>query len=155
MKKVFYIITLVVLCLTSFQNMQAQTFKGKLTNIQMNNKHFNDVNDVTFTLTSIDGEAYKLRSSPIGPIGKMPGTINVDASVLVDTLKQISPDWTESVAGTLDLKIGGSLEIYMTNISGSKTDNSINFVLDTYSLKILGIEAMKASVTFNGTKVSN
>ena len=46
----------------------------------------------------------------------------------------------------------------MKNISGKLKGDSINFVLDTYSLgilEILGIKAMRASVTFNGTKVSN
>lgn len=158
MKKIINLVTLIVLCLTSLQTIQAQTFKGTLSNVKMNDKTYNNVNDVTFTLTKQHGDTYSLTSSPIGPIGKMPGTINVNATVLIDSLGQISPDFSTKKAGTLNLKAGGSLSLNMKNISGNKKNNSINFILDTYSLdilEILGIEAMRASVTFDGTKVSN
>ena len=158
MKKAFHVIALIAFCLIGIQNIQAQTFKGTLSNVSMNDKTYNNVNDVTFTLTKKNGDNYILTSSPIGPIGKMPGTINVNASIIVNEKGHISTNSVDEFAGTLDLKLGGSLNIYMTNITGRNEGDSINFVLDTYSLdilEILGIEAIRASVTFNGTKVSN
>ena len=153
--KLYIIIMLVVLCFAGLQNIQAQTFKGKLTSVKMNNKPYDEVNDVMFTLSNLGEQAYKLKSSPIGPIGKMPGTINVDATVLIDSSKKILPDRNVSKAGTLNLTIGTNMDIYMTNISGNIKGDSINFVLDTYSVEIFGIKAVNASVTFKGTKVSN
>jgi len=155
MKKTILSIALAAMCVFGIQNAKAQTFTGTLTNVKMNSKTYSDVNNVSFTLTNEDGEVYNLTSTPIGPIGKMPGTINVNATVFVDENGNISAASIGDVAGTLDLSIGGSLNIYMTSISGNVNDGSIYFVLDTYSVEILGIQAIKASVTFNGTKVSD
>lgn len=148
MKKLRILLVLIATCLCSVVGAQT-TYTGSLTNVQMNGSSYNDVDNVTFTLTPKTGNTYSLVSSAIGPIGKMPGTINVDAEVTVDANGNISATEGE-VAGTLVTKIGIKFNIYMTSISGSVANGQISFVLNTYAMQILGYEAFNASVTFNG-----
>lgn len=153
MRKVIMLIAIVAMCVLGIQNVQAQsvdisgTYTGKLTNVTMNDNTYDDVSSVTFTFTKLSDGVYNLKSSAIGPIGKMPGTINVDATVYVDDSGELSADAGDN-AGTLVTTIGIPFNIYMTSISGNVSGGLQGFVLDTYAMKILGYEAFNASVTF-------
>lgn len=155
MKRIMTIIAIMAMYLICSQNVSAETitYIGKLTNVTMNGKTYDDVPNVTFTLISTNKDGvYKLKSDPIGPIGSMPGTINVDATV--NSNDGVLSSDAGKKAGTLELKIGGKLNIYMTSLTGNADKSSAHFVLDTYSLEIFGIKAVQASVTFTSESVT-
>lgn len=156
MKKLMTFVAFIAMCVCGILNANAQsvdfsgTYTGNLTNVKMNQKDYSDVPAVTFTLTKSSDNTYQLKSSEIGPIGKMPGTITVDAVVSVDDLGNLSAN-TGETAGVLKTKIGLSFNIYMTGIVGNLNQSPLSFQLDTYALKILGFEAFDASVTFTSS----
>lgn len=125
-------------------NAQSQTtLTGKLTNVTMNGKSYNDVENVSFLLIDNgDGTGQLMSLSDIGPIGKMPGAISVNMSVKINN-GELSATAKET-AGTLNFKTGGSVDIYTTALSGTAND----FTLETYALSVLGFSAFNASVTF-------
>ena len=126
-------------------NAQSQTtLTGKLTNVTMNGKTYADVENVSFLLVDNgDGTGILMSLSDIGPIGKMPGAISVNMDVAIEN-GELSVLNANKTAGTLNLKIGGSIDIYASSLSG----NAKKFTLDTYALKVLGFSAFDGSVTF-------
>ena len=126
-------------------NAQSQTtLTGKLTNVTMNSKSYDDVENVSFLLIDNgDGTGQLMSLSDIGPIGKMPGAISVNMDVKIEN-GELSATKTGETAGTLNLKTGTTLNIYATSLSGTAK----NFTLKTYALSVLGFSAFNASVTF-------
>ena len=87
----------------------------------------------------------------IGPIGKMPGTIEVNMTVTISENGALSAS-ADDPAGTLVLNTGGSMDISVSSFSGQVNGNTIHFVLNTYAFKAFGAEVFPASVTFDGNK---
>lgn len=154
MKKAFLLIAIVAMCVLGIQNAQAQDvdysgiYTGSLSNVTMNDNTYADVSGVTFTLTKLSGTNYKLTSTAIGPIGSMPGTINVNATVTITDDGTMSATAGKQAGTLVTTTLGATFKIYMTSISGDASESPLSFVLDTYALKILGYEAFNASVTF-------
>lgn len=151
MDKLKVVIASVMMCMLGILSVNAQeyagVYTGRLENVTMNDDNYDDVENVTFTLTHISGKNYNLTSSEIGPIGKMPGTITVDAKVTIED-GVLSAGEGER-AGTLKLSFGGiPFPIYMSSITGNVTESPLTFTLDTYSLKFMGYDMFEASVTF-------
>lgn len=147
MKKILFLLSFFVLNLLGVMNVSAQSqtvLTGKLTNVTMNNNDYADVTNVSFLLIDNgDGTGTLMSLQDIGPIGKMPGSIAVNMEVKIASDGSLSAT-KGSNAGTLNLKIGGSVNIYATSLNG----NSKSFVLDTYALKVFELSAFNASVTF-------
>ena len=98
-KKIFFVI-LMVLCLFGIAaDVNAQEYKGALSNVIMNGKHFNDVANQKFILD--DNGTYTLIGD-VKQIGKMPGSINVKLSISVNN-GVISPTTNEESAGELKI----------------------------------------------------
>lgn len=154
MKRAFLFIAIVAMCVLGIQNAQAQsvditgTYTGTLSNVTMNSKTYADVSNVSFTFTKVSDGVYSLTSTPIGPIGSMPGTINVNATVYVDEYGNLSADAGDQAGTLVTTTLEITFNIYMTGISGNVNNGVSSFVLDTYAAKILGYEAFNASVTF-------
>lgn len=157
MKQMFLSAVLTAVCLfglvaTASAQSQSQSYKGTLSNVTMNGKHFDNVNEVIFKLEKQDNGNYILSSAQdIGPIGKMPGSISVKVPVTV-TNGVITPVSVNTPAGKLKLKIGGSVTLKLKSLTGTVTDETVNFVLDTYA----GWESLPifpASVTFSGSRL--
>lgn len=147
MKKVLLFFAFMVASIVGAVNASAQsttTLTGKLIDVTMNEKHYSDVENVSFLFVDYGNGTGTLTSlQDIGPIGKMPGSIAVNMSVTINS----DGSWSATAggeAGKLNLKVGGSMNIYTTSLSG----NSKKFVLDTYALKVFGVSAFDASVTF-------
>lgn len=119
-------------------------YTGTLSNIQMNNKDYDDASNVQFTITS-DSRLV----GTIGGIGKMPGTINIDLPIYIDpTTGEIEAD--NAVAGSLSISGADLVTVYVKALTGNANDNTLHFVLDTYG-KFGIITMFPASVTFDGT----
>ena len=138
------------MCLFCFvSNVSAQDYKGTLSNVTMNGKHFNDVPNQIFVLTDNGDGTFQL-TGEVKQIGKMPGTINVDVQVLV-TNDIITPLEIDGKAGVLNLfNRRLSVTIKLRNITGSRVGNTLHFVLDTYA-GWKAIPTFPASVTFDGS----
>lgn len=150
MRKILLSTVLTVMSVFSFvANASAQNYKGTLSNVTMNGKHFNDVPNQIFILTDKGDGTYRL-TGEVKQIGKMPGTINVDVRVVV-TNDIISPYEIDGNAGVLNLFNGGlRVTIKLRNITGSRVGNTLHFVLDTYA-GWQAIPTFPASVTFDGS----
>lgn len=150
MRKLLLSTVLTVISVFSFvANASAQNYKGTLSNVTMNGKHFNDVPNQIFVLTDNGNGTFQL-TGEVKQIGKMPGTINVDVQVLV-TNDIISPKKIGDKAGVLNLFNGGlPVTIKLGNITGSRVGNTLHFVLDTYA-GWQAIPTFPASVTFDGS----
>lgn len=144
MKRFILMLAVVMLAVLGVNAQTEKTLKGKLTNVQMNNNNYADVEGVTFILTDNgDGTGTLESEEPIGPIGKMPGAINVNMAVAIDSKGGLSAK-EDSKAGVLDLNIGGSVTLYTTSLAGDTT----TFVLKTKALSVFGKAIFNASVTF-------
>lgn len=150
MKKNIFSAVLTIMCLFGFvSNVSAQDYKGTLSNVTMNGKHFNDVPNQIFVLTDNGDGTFQL-TGEVKQIGKMPGTINIDVQILI-TNDIISPREVDDKAGVLNLFNGGlSVTIKLRNITGSRVGNTLHFVLDTYA-GWKAIPTFPASVTFDGS----
>ena len=144
MKRFILMLAVVMLAVLGVNAQTEKTLKGKLTNVQMNNNNYADVEGVTFILTDNgDGTGTLESEEPIGPIGKMPGAINVNMAVAIDSKGGLSAK-EDSKAGVLDLNIGGPVTLYTTSLTGDTT----TFVLKTKALSVFGKAIFNASVTF-------
>lgn len=150
MRKILLSTVLTVMSVFSFvANASAQNYKGMLSNVTMNGKHFNDVPNQIFVLTDNGDGTFQL-TGEVKQIGKMPGTINVDVQVLV-TNDIITPLEIDGNAGVLNLFNGKlPVTIKLRNITGSRVGNTLHFVLDTYA-GWKAIPTFPASVTFDGS----
>lgn len=150
MRKILLSTVLTIMCLFCFvSNVSAQDYKGTLSNVTMNGKHFNDVPNQIFVLTDNGDGTFQL-TGEVKQIGKMPGTINVDVQVLV-TNDIITPLEIDGKAGVLNLfNRRLSVTIKLRNITGSRVGNTLHFVLDTYA-GWKAIPTFPASVTFDGS----
>lgn len=120
-------------------------FTGTLSNIVMNEKNYDNVSNVQFTIT---GDSRLVGT--IAQIGSMPGTINIDLAVYIDPVTgEIEAD--DSVAGSLSIAGADLVNVYVESLTGSVNDNTLHFVLDTYG-KFGVITMFPASVTFDGSK---
>lgn len=100
-KKIFFVI-LMVLCLFGIAaDVNAQEYKGALSNVIMNGKHFNDVANQKFILDDNGDGTYTLIGD-VKQIGKMPGSIHVKLSISVNN-GVISPTTNEERAGELKI----------------------------------------------------
>ena len=150
MKKLMFSAVLAVIGLFGLvSNASAQTsYKGTLSNITMNGKHFNNVGEKVFTLTQGEGNDYVL-SGTVDKIGKMPGTISVNVDVIINNGVMVFDPTGESKT-TLTVA-GIPVNLNVKSFTGTVTDNTLHFVLDTYA----GwgtLPVFPASVTFDGTK---
>lgn len=140
---------LTVMCLFGLvSNVSAQDYKGTLSNVTMNGKHFNNVEKQVFSLSD-KGNGIYLLTGRVQKIGKMPGTINIDLKVsIVNGI--ITPIEIDGEAGELSILGKLPVPIKLGSITGNLTDNTIHFVLDTYA-GWKAIPMFPASVTFDGT----
>lgn len=152
MKPIKLIIALVAILVLGTSGAKAQSvekiYTGTLSNITMNGKSYSDVANVTFELSDLAGE-YATLTGTIGPIGSMPGQINVDMTVKVSSTGILTADGGD-VAGKLVLNTGTEMNIYISSFNGNVTGGQLNFVLNTYASKVFGAEIFGASVTFSG-----
>lgn len=126
------------------------TYTGKLEKITMNGKSFKGLDHVTFTLNRLENGNYKMTSSPIGPIGKMPGEVNISLEIQIDKDGNMTaPKNVE--AGNIKKGIL-HLSITQESLSGHIKNKQMTFALDCYSMKLFGYKAVKAQVGFNGKK---
>lgn len=154
MKKINFFIALIVMSVCSILSVNAQelsgVYKGTLTDIKMNNKSYDDADNVTFIFTDYGNGKGNL-TGIIGPIGKMPGTIHVNMEVTITDGNVLTAS-KDTYAGKLVLNSGSSMDISVSSFSGYVTGNTIHFVLNTYAFKAFGAEVFPASVTFDGDK---
>lgn len=149
MRKNIFSAVLTIMCLFGFvSNVSAQDYKGTLSNVTMNGKHFNNVENQQFSLSDNGNGTYTLKGE-VKKIGKMPGTINIDLTVNV-TNGVITPVKVDSNAGELRIVGKFPILIKLSNITGHLTDKTIHFVLDTYA-GWKAIPLFPASVTFDGS----
>ena len=149
MKSIMFSAVLTVMCLFGLvSNVSAQDYKGTLSNVTMNGKHFNNVEKQVFSLSD-KGNGIYLLTGRVQKIGKMPGTINIDLKVsIVNGI--ITPIEIDGEAGELSILGKLPVPIKLGSITGNLTDNTIHFVLDTYA-GWKAIPMFPASVTFDGT----
>lgn len=149
MKSIIFSAVLTVMCLFGLvSNVSAQDYKGTLSNVTMNGKHFNNVENQVFSLSD-EGNGIYLLTGQVQKIGRMPGTINIDLKVsIVNGI--ITPIEIDGRAGKLSILGKLPVPIKLTNITGNLSDNTIHFVLDTYA-GWKAIPMFPASVTFDGT----
>lgn len=149
MKRLMLSVVLTVMCLFGIiANTNAQNYKGTLSNVTMNGKHFNNVENQVFSLSDNGDGTYNL-TGEVEKIGKMPGTINIELAVnVVNGI--ITPVEVDGSAGNLSIMDKLPIPINLSNITGNLTDNTVHFVLDTYA-GWKAIPLFPASVTFDGT----
>ena len=83
MKSIIFSAVLTVMCLFGLvSNVSAQDYKGTLSNVTMNGKHFNNVENQVFSLSD-QGNGVYLLTGRVQKIGKMPGTINIELQVSI------------------------------------------------------------------------
>lgn len=145
-KKIFFVI-LMVLCLFGIAaDVNAQEYKGALSNVIMNGKHFNDVANQKFILDDNGDGTYTLIGD-VKQIGKMPGSIHVKLSISVNN-GVISPTTNEESAGELKILKTFPVALILRNITGtlSSDHKTLHFTLETYAGWKL-IPTFPASVT--------
>ncbi len=149
MKNKILSIVLTVICLLAFAtNVCANDYRGTLSNITMNGKVFGNVTGQSFSLTDKKDGTYHL-TGKVQQIGKMPGTISIDFSVKI-TDGIITPINIYKPVGNLIILKRVPIAIKLRNITGSFTNNTLHFVLETYA-GWEKIPTFPASVTFDGT----
>ena len=132
-KKIFFVI-LMVLCLFGIAaDVNAQEYKGALSNIIMNGRHFNDVANQKFILDDNGDGTYTLIGD-VKQIGKMPGSIHVKLSISVKN-GVISPTTNEESAGELKILKTFPVALILRNITGtlSSDHKTLHFTLETYA----------------------
>lgn len=132
-KKIFFVI-LMVLCLFGIAaDVNAQEYKGALSNVIMNGKHFNDVANQKFILDDNGDGTYTLIGD-VKQIGKMPGSIHVKLSISVNN-GVISPTTNEESAGELKILKTFPVALILRNITGtlSSDHKTLHFTLETYA----------------------
>lgn len=149
-KKMFFVILMVICLFGTVADVNAQEYKGVLSNIIMNGKHFSDVSSQSFTLIDKGNDVYVLIGE-VGQIGKMPGSIYINLEVKVSN-GVITPVKLDDKAGTLIVFNGLPINISLRNITGtlSSDHKTLHFTLETYAGWKL-IPTFPASVIFNGT----
>lgn len=149
MKSIIFSAVLTVMCLFGLvSNVSAQDYKGTLSNVTMNGKHFNNVENQVFSLSD-QGNGVYLLTGRVQKIGKMPGTINIELQVsIVNGI--ITPIEIDRKAGELRILGKLAVSIKLGSITGNLTDNTIHFVLDTYA-GWKTVPTFPASVTFDGS----
>lgn len=149
MKSIIFSTVLTVMCLFGLvSNVSAQDYKGTLSNVTMNGKHFNNVENQVFSLSD-QGNGVYLLTGRVQKIGKMPGTINIELQVsIVNGI--ITPIEIDRKAGELRILGKLAVSIKLGSITGNLTDNTIHFVLDTYA-GWKAVPTFPASVTFDGS----
>lgn len=155
MKQLSFVIAFIAMIMFGAMSVKAQTvvdgvYTGTLSDIKMNGNSYDDATGVEFELLDNGNGTVTLMGS-IGPIGKMPGTIEVNMTVMISEDGILSAS-NGDPAGTLVLKTGGKMPISVSSFSGYVTGNTIHFVLNTYAFKAFGAEVFPASVTFDGDK---
>lgn len=155
MKQLSFVIAFIAMSVFGIMGAKAQTvvdgvYTGTLTNIMMNNNSYDDATGVEFELID-NGNGTGTLMGSVGPIGKMPGTIEVNMTVTISEDGTLSAQYGKP-AGNLVLKTGGSMEISVSSFSGQVSGNTIHFVLDTYAFEAFGVKMFPASVTFDGNK---
>lgn len=149
MKSIIFSAVLTVMCLFGLvSNVSAQDYKGTLSNVTMNGKHFNNVENQVFSLSD-QGNGVYLLTGRVQKIGKMPGTINIELQVsIVNGI--ITPIEIDCKVGELSILGKLAVSIKLGSITGNLTDNTIHFVLDTYA-GWKAVPTFPASVTFDGS----
>ena len=149
MKSIIFSAVLTVMCLFGLvSNVSAQDYKGTLSNVTMNGKHFNNVENQVFSLSD-QGNGVYLLTGRVQKIGKMPGTINIELQVsIVNGI--ITPIEIDRKAGELRILGKLAVSIKLGSITGNLTDNTIHFVLDTYE-GWKAVPTFPESVTFDGS----
>lgn len=155
MKQLSFVIAFIAMSVFSIVSAKAQTavdgvYTGTLSNITMNHNPYDDATGVEFDLID-NGDGTGLLLGSIGPIGSMPGTIEVNLKVNIAEDGTLSAQPTVQ-AGELVLNEGGEMTIYTSSFSGQVSGNTIHFVLNTYAFKAFDEEIFPASVTFDGNK---
>lgn len=155
MKQLGFVIAFIAMSVFGIMGAKAQTvvdgvYTGTLSNIKMNSNSYDDATGVEFELID-NGNGTGTLMGSIGPIGKMPGTIEVNMTVTISENGALSASANDP-AGTLVLNTGGSMDISVSSFSGQVSGNTIHFVLNTYAFKAFGAEVFPASVTFDGNK---
>lgn len=149
MKRIVLSSVLTILCLLGIvSTASAKDYKGTLSNVTMNGKHFINVENQLFSLSDKGNNIYTL-TGEIGKIGKMPGTININLTIKVVN-GIITPNQADNNAGKLIIARKLPISIKLRSITGTLKDNTIHFVLDTYA-GWERIPVFPASVTFDGT----
>lgn len=123
-----------VLCLFGIAaDVNAQEYKGALSNIIMNGRHFNDVANQKFILDDNGDGTYTLIGD-VKQIGKMPGSIHVKLSISVKN-GVISPTTNEESAGELKILKTFPVALILRNITGtlSSDHKTLHFTLETYA----------------------
>lgn len=147
MKKTIIISLLALLGLFTAKHLEAQEYHGHLEKVVMNGKPYQDVPNVSFQLKKTAENTYKLTSSPIGPIGRMPGAITIDMTIFVDEAGNISGN-NDKKAGRLSIFLG-DIGIDLTEIEGNIHSQPLRFRLDTHAINYWFNRSMfNASVTF-------
>lgn len=145
-KKIFFVILMMICLFGIAADVNAQEYKGALSNIIMNGRHFNDVANQKFILDDNGDETYTLIGD-VKQIGKMPGSIHVKLSISVNN-GVISPTTNEESAGELKILKTFPVALILRNITGtlSSDHKTLHFTLETYAGWKL-IPTFPASVT--------
>lgn len=145
-KKIFFVILMMICLFGIAADVNAQEYKGALSNIIMNGRHFNDVANQKFILDDNGDGTYTLIGD-VKQIGKMPGSIHVKLSISVNN-GVISPTMNEESAGKLKILKTFPVALILRNITGtlSSDHKTLHFTLETYAGWKL-IPTFPASVT--------
>mgnify|MGYP000915688585 FL=1 len=145
-KKIFFVILMMICLFGIAADVNAQEYKGALSNVIMNGKHFNDVANQKFILDDNGDGTYTLIGD-VKQIGKMPGSIHVKLSISVNN-GVISPTTNEESAGELKILKTFPVALILRNITGtlSSDHKTLHFTLETYAGWKL-IPTFPASVT--------
>lgn len=132
-KKIFFVILMMICLFGIAADVNAQEYKGALSNIIMNGRHFNDVANQKFILDDNGDGTYTLIGD-VKQIGKMPGSIHVKLSISVNN-GVISPTMNEESAGELKILKTFPVALILRNITGtlSSDHKTLHFTLETYA----------------------
>lgn len=120
--------------------------KGTVSNITMNEKHFKNIENQTFTLSKKQTNTGVITGS-IGKIGKMPGTLHFSIPVTINKDGTLHAKENTEV-GKLKFSFGGSKKLLCKSMSGTCKNGTLKFTLRVTST-MLGIKMADASFSFN------
>lgn len=124
----------------------AQSFKGTMSDISMNDKTYPAIKNIAFKLTKTASDTGILTAEPLG-IGKMPGKLHFSIPVKIAQNGTITPNGKS--AGKMKMAVISS-SLNIQKLTGSITNKQLHFTLHTTG-GMLGMKMADAWLTFDGT----
>lgn len=142
--------SLLLVCLFVFLPIRlcADSFLGTLSQVVVNKKTYPSLSGQRFTLMHQSEKRYLLRGQ-IGPIGKMPGRVEIELPLSEDDglLLPLVPEGTD--IGGLRTKMGPRFSLCLTHFSGTLREGRLNFALSVYG-KLAFVTVARTSFVYTG-----